>query len=118
VSHISRRGLLTSAALSTLGGLAVPLLPLASAAQVTSGVTLTAGRRTLDVNGRAATVFGITQPDGTSGLVTEVGAPFRATLRNDAGIETLIHWHGLTPPYRQDGVLGNPPSSTRFATIL
>lgn len=106
MSHISRRGLLTSAALSTLGGLAVPLLPLASAAQVTSGVTLTAGRRTLDVNGRAATVFGITQPDGTSGLVTEVGTPFRATLRNDAGIETLIHWHGLTPPYRQDGVPG------------
>jgi len=106
VSLIDRRGLLATAALSALGGLASPLLPFTEAARAASTTTLTAGRRTLDVNGRAATVFGITQPDGTHGLITEVGTPFRATLRNDAGVDTLIHWHGLTPPYRQDGVPG------------
>jgi len=106
VSLIDRRDLLATAALSALGGFASPLLPFTEAARAASTTTLTAGRRTLDVNGRAATVFGITQTDGTHGLITEVGTPFRATLRNDAGVDTLIHWHGLTPPYRQDGVPG------------
>ena len=104
--QIGRRRLLTASAAGALGSFAVPLLPLAETARAVSGVTLTAGRRTLDVNGRAATVFGITQPDATSGLFTEVGTPFRVTLRNDAGADTLIHWHGLKPPYQQDGVPG------------
>ncbi len=104
--QISRRNLLTTAAVGALSGLAAPLPPLARIARAASPVTLTAGTRTLEVNGRAASVFGITQPDGTHGLVTEVGTPFRVTLRNDAGTETLIHWHGLIPPYQQDGVPG------------
>jgi len=58
------------------------------------------------VNGRAASVFGITQADGTAGLFTKVGTPFRIVLQNDTGVDTLIHWHGLTPPYQQDGVPG------------
>lgn len=98
---ITRRTLFGTAAGGLLGG----LLP-SSQAKAASLVTLTAGRRSLDVNGRAASVFGITQPDGTAGLVTKVGTPFRVVLQNDAGVDTLIHWHGLTPPYRQDGVPG------------
>lgn len=99
----SRRQLLATAAAGSLGGLA-PLLSLPATAKAAAPTMLIAGRRTLDVNGRAATVFGITQPSGAHGLVTEVGTPFRVALRNDAGVDTLIHWHGLTPPYRQDGV--------------
>ncbi len=98
---INRRPLLGAAAAGLLGGLRP-----ASPAQAASLVTLTAGRRTLDVNGRAASMFGITQADGTSGLFTKVGMPFRVLLQNDAGVDTLIHWHGLTPPYQQDGVPG------------
>lgn len=72
----------------------------------TAPVTLTAGRRTLEVKGRAASVFGITQPDGRAGLFTEVGKPFHVVLNNDTGLDTLVHWHGLTPPWQQDGVPG------------
>ena len=72
----------------------------------TPPLVLTPGRRTLDVNGRAASVYGITQADGTHGLTAEIGTPFQVMLRNDSGVKTLIHWHGLKPPYRQDGVPG------------
>ncbi|MEO8714427.1 MAG: multicopper oxidase domain-containing protein, partial [Acetobacteraceae bacterium] len=103
---LRRRRLLTSAA--AIGGLA--LRP-GSDARAASAVILTAGRRVLEVNGKPAPVFGIIQPDGTSGLVTSVTEPFRVSLVNDAGVKTLIHWHGLTPPYQQDGVPGvsGPP---------
>ena len=97
-STIGRRELLALLAAGTLD--AVRPAQAAAAAPV----TLTVGRRTLDVNGRAASVFGILQPDGRHGLVTSIAAPFRVELRNEADAKTLIHWHGLTPPYRQDGV--------------
>jgi FtsP/CotA-like multicopper oxidase with cupredoxin domain len=68
-------------------------------------------RRTIEVNGRAASVYGIRQPDGTFGLTTEVGRRFRVRVENEIGQPSLIHWHGLTPPWRQDGVPGisGPP---------
>ncbi|HEY6434855.1 MAG TPA: multicopper oxidase domain-containing protein, partial [Acetobacteraceae bacterium] len=86
-------------------------LPAARGEAAPAPTTLTAGRRSLDVNGKAASVFALTQPDGTSGLTASVKDPFRVHLVNDAGVETLIHWHGLTPPYQQDGVpgLSGPP---------
>ena len=98
--NISRRHLLAALTAAPLGR--------ATAGWAGTGapVTLTVGRRTLDVNGRAAGVFGILDPDGRQGLVTSVTAPFRVNLRNASGEATLIHWHGLTPPYRQDGVPG------------
>ncbi len=83
---ITRRTLLGASAFGLCGG----LLP-SWQATAASLVTLTAGRRTLDVNGRAASVFGITQSDGTTGLVAKVGTPFRVVLQNDAGVDTLIH---------------------------
>jgi FtsP/CotA-like multicopper oxidase with cupredoxin domain len=61
-------------------------------------------QRIIEVNGKPATVFGIQQADGTSGLVTDVGSRFRVQLENQSGEPTLIHWHGLKPPYQQDGV--------------
>jgi FtsP/CotA-like multicopper oxidase with cupredoxin domain len=68
-------------------------------------------RRDLDVNGKPASVFGILQPDGTQGIVTQVGARFRVRVENKIGVPSLIHWHGLTPPWQQDGVPGvsGPP---------
>jgi FtsP/CotA-like multicopper oxidase with cupredoxin domain len=68
-------------------------------------------RRTIDVNGRAASVYGIRQPNGTFGLTTEVGKRFRVRVENRIDEPSLIHWHGLTPPWRQDGVPGisGPP---------
>lgn len=63
-------------------------------------------RRSLEVNGRAASVYGIRQPDGTFGMTTAVGRQFRVRLENRIDTASLIHWHGLTPPWQQDGVPG------------
>ena len=59
---------------------------------------------TIEVNGKAASVYGIRQPDGTFGLTTDVGKPFRVRVENQIDEPSLIHWHGLTPPWQQDGV--------------
>jgi FtsP/CotA-like multicopper oxidase with cupredoxin domain len=96
-----RRRFLAGAAATALAGFAGRILPAWAEAPP---VTLIAGRRTLDIAGRAASVYGITQPDGTPGLTTRVGTPFRAIVRNETGTETLLHWHGLMPPSDQDGV--------------
>ena len=68
-------------------------------------------RRNIEVNGKTASVYGIRQPNGTFGLTTEVGKPFRVRVENGIDEPSLIHWHGLTPPWRQDGVPGisGPP---------
>ena len=68
-------------------------------------------RRTIEVNGKAASVYGIRQPDGTFGIRTQVGKRFRVRLENGIEEPSLIHWHGLTPPWQQDGVPGisGPP---------
>nr|WP_244561688.1 multicopper oxidase family protein [Mesorhizobium australicum] len=65
---------------------------------------LRAERRIIEVAGRAASVFGLTGPDGTPGLRLEAGRDFSARLENGLDAPTLIHWHGLLPPYGQDGV--------------
>jgi FtsP/CotA-like multicopper oxidase with cupredoxin domain len=67
--------------------------------------------QTIDVNGKAASVFAIRQPDGTAGIVTDVGKPFHVRVENKISEPSLIHWHGLTPPWQQDGVPGvsGPP---------
>lgn len=100
MQRISRRGFLgttvASAALSLSRGSSADI----GAAQ------LRAVRRGIEVNGRAADVFGLVQADGTHGLVVEAGQRFHVRLSNEIGAETLIHWHGLTPPSGQDGVPG------------
>src|SRR5215472_3054631 len=70
-------------------------------------------RRNIVVNGKAASVYGIRQPDGTFGITTDVGKPFRVRVENGIDDPSLIHWHGLTPPWQQDGVPGisGPPIS-------
>jgi len=68
-------------------------------------------RRTIEVNGKPASVYGIQQPDGTFGLTSDVDKPFRVRVENGIDEPSLIHWHGLTPPWQQDGVPGvsGPP---------
>lgn len=80
-----------------LSGLHVP-------AFARSAAPLTATTRTIDVNGRAATVLGLLRPDGGQGLAFDAGDRFAVALENRCGEPTLIHWHGLTPPWDQDGV--------------
>lgn len=104
----SRRRLLTASALVGSAAL-LPALPrralAASATESQTPVRLTVERRVLEVKGKAATMFGIRQPNGTAGLVLEPGQRFRVDLANRAGEDTIIHWHGQTPPYVQDGVV-------------
>ncbi len=63
-------------------------------------------RRTIEVNRKSASVFGIRQPDGSYGVRTEIGKPFRVRVENRIDQPSLIHWHGLAPPWQQDGVPG------------
>src|SRR3990167_3149072 len=64
--------------------------------------------RTIEVKGRSSKVFGLVQADGTPGLSLPAGSLFDVTLRNETAEPTIIHWHGLTPPWEQDGV-GDAP---------
>lgn len=67
-------------------------------------LTLTAGTRVIEVNGRAANVYGLTGPGGRPGLVLDQEQGFNVRLVNGLEEKTLIHWHGLTPPNALDGV--------------
>src|SRR6267142_5475017 len=66
-------------------------------------IRLIADTRTLDVNGKAAQVFGLIGPNGNPGLSLSPGERFHVDLVNQAGTSTLVHWHGQLPPWKQDG---------------
>jgi hypothetical protein len=42
-------------------------------------------RRNIEVNSKTASVYGIRQPNGTFGVTTEVGKPFRVRVENGIG---------------------------------
>ncbi len=65
---------------------------------------LSATSRTLDIGGRAATVWGLVNAQGGIGLTLDPGARFRVDLTNSLDVDTIIHWHGQIPPNAQDGV--------------
>ena len=67
-------------------------------------LVLTATTRTLDIDGRAATVWGLVNAQGGIGLTLDAGARFRVDLTNALDEDTIIHWHGQIPPNTQDGV--------------
>lgn len=99
--NFSRRELLAgSAALAAAAVLpaGLPAAPAPTALRVV--------KRSLEVNGRAASVFGIQQPDGRHGLTMGADERFRVHLENQASEATLVHWHGLAPPSAADGVPG------------
>lgn len=95
--------------LSLAGGaaLAAPALP-RLALSAPSFLKLEAVTRTLDINGRAASVFGLHGPDGKPGLRLKAGDRFSVALKNTLAEPTMIHWHGLRPPFRQDGLPDMP----------
>lgn len=112
-----RQFLLSAAALA--GGAAVPFSPFPGAlASTPAPRKLRVATRTIEVNGRAAEVFGLTDASGKSGLAFGPGEAFRVDLENALSEPTIVHWHGLTPPVEQDGVADNPlpmlkPAETR-----
>ncbi|MCD2185448.1 multicopper oxidase family protein [Rhizobium sp. GN54] len=80
-----------------------------NALAATNGTTdLSISKRVLEVNGKAATVFGLGTADGKPGVVLNAGGDFNVNLLNQTKEDTLIHWHGLTPPWGMDGVPDNP----------
>ncbi len=94
-TSLSRRAFLATGAMAAL--------PAAVSAQ-TAQSTLTLAKRSLEVNGQPASVFGLAGPDGQPGLTLAPGAHFAATVQNRCGEASIIHWHGQTPPAAQDGV--------------
>lgn len=101
--QISRRQFLASTAAIGATNAVLPLIrPRAAWAAVPK--IIRADTRVIEVAGRAAKVLGLVQPDGTHGLVTSVRDGFQVRLENALDAPTLIHWHGLTPPFGQDGV--------------
>jgi FtsP/CotA-like multicopper oxidase with cupredoxin domain len=85
----------------------IPFLPTTPAAAATvsrtSALRLTAGIRTLVVNGKPARVFGLVGPNGKPGITLSPGERFHVDLVNQADTSTLVHWHGQLPPWKQDG---------------
>jgi FtsP/CotA-like multicopper oxidase with cupredoxin domain len=98
VFMLSRRGFVT-------GSIAVGV---ASQVRAQTGdaapAVLKIERRDIEVNGKPAAVLGIRQPNGIFGITTSTGKPFRVRVENHIEEPSLIHWHGLTPPWQQDGV--------------
>ncbi len=82
-------------------------------ASATPARVLTVGSRTIEVNGKPASVFAIEGADGASGLVLAPGERFTTSLVNRCGAPTIIHWHGQTPPVQQDGV-----TATGYETLV
>lgn len=113
MNTLSRRGFLAASA----AALAAAHLPRAVMAQAVAPLGLSAEARTLDINGRAATVFGLAGPKG-QGLILDAGQRFQVDLTNNLDVGTIIHWHGQIPPNAQDGVPDMPmpmlkPGETR-----
>jgi FtsP/CotA-like multicopper oxidase with cupredoxin domain len=112
---LSRRKFLVTSLGAAAGSALLPARSPGSAflQQVTSAnpsdspaTTIQATTRTLDINGKAAKVLGLLQPDGAQGMNSVVGQGFRLTLDNKLSVPTAIHWHGLHPPNNEDGVPG------------
>ncbi len=104
---INRRSFLTGAA-----GLSMAASPWSAAyTRAQARPTIKVETRTIEVLGKAVRVFGLNGPSGKPGVDLVLGERFQFRLENQGGEDTLIHWHGLTPPIEQDGVpiLSQPP---------
>lgn len=119
MTHLfNRRALLSgSATLIAAGGVSSMMPALQARAAAGPMTKLTIDRRTIEVMGKAASVFGIRQADGTPGITLDPDAQFRVDLANSAGEDLIIHWHGQKPPYVQDGFAdANRPLISNAAT--
>jgi len=104
---ISRRAVMASALAASVVGRGRAR----AAGDETPVTILQLQKRSIEVNGKSASVYGIRQPDGAAGLTTSVGKNFRVRVENQIDAPSLIHWHGMAPPWQQDGVPGisGPP---------
>ncbi len=100
--NFSRRRFLASSA-TLAAGLGL-LAPSPAAAWADNLPTLRAVRRSIEVNGKAASVFGLIGPDGRSGIALDPGERFNLALANEIDEALIVHWHGQTPGPDQDGV--------------
>jgi FtsP/CotA-like multicopper oxidase with cupredoxin domain len=98
--RLSRRDVLASS-IGIAGSVAAGSLTRPAVAA--SPLRLTAGTRTLEVNGKAASVFSLTGSDGKPGLTLAPGERFTVSLANETKGPTIVHWHGQLPPWQQDG---------------
>ena len=98
---LARRSLLQTASLGVLGA---ATWPVPRAAQAASATKLNATRRILEVNGKPAPVFGLVRANGATGITLDPGERFVVDLVNQIDEDTIVHWHGQTPPPAQDGV--------------
>ena len=73
---LSRRAVLAG------GAAALAASPLVARAQTSPPTVLKIAPREIVVNGKSASVYGISQPDGVFGLFTDVGKPFRVRVEN------------------------------------
>ena len=95
----------------------IPFLPIMRATAApeprTAKLRLTAGIRTLAVNGKPARVFGLIGPNGKPGITLSPGERFHVDLVNRAGTSTIIHWHGQLPPWTQEAFPGRKRRQSR-----
>lgn len=100
--NASRRSLLVGAA-----GLAVT----AQLARAADRKVLRLHYRTIEVDGKPAKRYRVSQPSGEWGVTLQQGDSFDVRLENNLDVLSGLHWHGLNPPWRQDGVpyLSAPP---------
>ncbi len=94
IPTLTRRSFIATTALTaaSLG------LPRGAWAATHKPLLLTATSRTLDIDGQAATVWGLVNAQGGSGLTLDPGQRFTVDLTNALDFETIIHWHGQIPP--------------------
>jgi FtsP/CotA-like multicopper oxidase with cupredoxin domain len=123
VKKMNRRNFLTASAGLLAGVAAAPATRATAWAQISTAdgkapKALKAVKRSIDINGKSANVFGLVQRNGAKGLTLLPGESFNVALTNELSELTLIHWHGLTPPWPMDGVPDKPapvmkPGETR-----
>src|SRR5690606_8574466 len=106
MTYFPRRGLLAASVAATAAA-QFPRIGMGQTSKTGPSARLVATSRVLDINGRAATVWGLEGPSG-QGLTLDPGQRFRVDLTNDLPDPTLIHWHGQIPPNKQDGVPDMP----------
>lgn len=103
---MSRRQTVKAAISLLVPAAALPVLPgRPKAAEMSPRAPkhLTAESRSLEVDGKAARVFGLVGPGGEPGIRLAPGERFQVELANEAGVPTIVHWHGQLPPWTEDG---------------
>jgi FtsP/CotA-like multicopper oxidase with cupredoxin domain len=96
---------------SLLGGTIVAALAPGAARAAGGQKTLRLITRVIEVAGKPATRYGVFQPSGAWGITIDEGERFDVKLENRLSVPSSVHWHGLNPPWRQDGVpyISAPP---------